>query len=222
MVFARYKIRTLEKDKKEKDFFAFLKSINSPGVILDVGANIGVMTYHLSKRFPERKIIAIEPMPSNFMVLKSICEKYQLNNVELVPLAVGESNKDIEMVLPVDKKVRMQGLAHVVHDSIGEWNEGELVKVSCDTLDNIAADEQVAAIKMDIENFEYYALLGGKELIQKFHPVIYLELWENENRTNCFQFLTELGYKIFVSENNQLILYDKNQKNKQNFIFIAE
>lgn len=217
--FAKYKIRTLKTDKREKDFFVFLKEIQKDGDILDIGANIGIMTYHLSTSFPERTVLAVEPMPSNIIVLKKIIEKYNLKNAELIPLAVGESKKDVEMVLPVDHKVKMQGLAHVVHDSIKEWNTGEIVTVACDTIDHIVGQRKIAAIKMDIENFEYFALKGATRVMLRDKPVIYLELWANENRDNCFKLLQEINYKIYVSENEQLVEYNPAVHQKQNFIF---
>jgi len=217
--FAKYKIRTLKTDKREKDFFVFLKEIQKEGDLLDIGANIGIMTYHLSKAFPDRTILAVEPMPSNIIVLKKIIETYKLENAELIPLAVGESKKDVEMVLPVDHKVKMQGLAHVVHDSIKEWNTGEIVTVSCDTIDHITGQRKIAAIKMDIENFEYYALKGATRVLLRDKPVIYMELWANENRDNCFKLLQEIDYKIYVSVNEQLVEYNPAVHQKQNFIF---
>ena len=48
-------------------------------------------------------------------------------------------------------------------------------------------DKKIGAIKMDVENFEYFVLEGGKELIKKHKPIIYTELWENQNREKCFQ-----------------------------------
>lgn len=218
-VFARYKIKTLHRDRKEKDFFVFIDAIQGEGDILDIGANIGIMTYHLAKKFPRKKVLAVEPMPSNFIVLKKICEKFKLSNVELIPLAVGETRKEMDMVLPVDRKVRMQGLAHVVHDSIKEWNQGEIVTVSCDTIDHIAATTKVSGIKMDIENFEYYALKGATKILVRDKPVVYLELWDNENRSNCFNLLEELGFKAWVNENGSLVLYNSAIHKKQNFIF---
>ncbi|MBK9190953.1 MAG: FkbM family methyltransferase [Crocinitomicaceae bacterium] len=217
--FAKYKIRTLKTDKKEKDFFVFLNEINKEGDILDIGANIGIMTYHLSKAFPERTVLAVEPMPSNIIVLKKIIETYKLENAELIPLAVGESKKDVEMVLPVDHKVKMQGLAHVVHDSIKEWNSGEIVTVSCDTIDHIVGQRRIAAVKMDIENFEYFALKGATRVLLRDKPVIYMELWANENRDNCFKLLEEINYKIYVSVNEKLVEYNPSVHQKQNFIF---
>jgi len=218
-VFSKYKIKTLKKDKKEGDFFLFLDEINGAGDVLDIGANIGIMTYHLSKKFPNNTIYAIEPMPNNLKVLNKIISYYELNNVKVLPYALGEKSGNIEMVLPLNGKVKMQGLAHVVHDSIDEWNEGEKVNVVCKTLDELFENASISGIKMDIENFEYFALKGGTKLLQKNKPVIYLELWDNDNRNLCFEFLENLGYTAFVNHQNNLTPYNPLKHKKQNFIF---
>lgn len=219
-IFAKFKIRTLKSDAKEKDFFSFMNEIPKEwGDILDIGANVGIMTYHLSKQFPQKRILAVEPMPSNFVVLKKITEKYNLDNVELIPLAVGENKRELDMVLPIDKKVRMQGLAHVVHESIEGLSKGDIVTVSCDTIDSIAGSTKISGIKMDIENFEYFALKGAQKILMRDKPVVYLELWDNENRTNCFKLLEELDYAAFVCHNNELVKYNASIHKKQNFIF---
>ncbi len=218
-VFSNYKIRTLKNDAKERDFFQFMNAIQQDGVLLDVGANIGIMTFHLAKRFPNRSIYAIEPMPDNFVVLKDMVERKKLDNVILIPNAVGEEPANLKMVLPLNGKVKMQGLAHVVHDSIDEWNEGEEIEVSCERLDDIVGDEPVAGIKMDIENFEFFALKGAQKLLQAHRPVVYLELWANENRDKCFELLRCFGYTAFVQVNNELIPFDPVTHTKQNFIF---
>lgn len=217
-VFSRYKIKTLKADSKEKDFFAFMGQIHNEGDILDVGANIGIMTYHLAKRFPDRKVLAIEPMPENFSVLKSVVDRNGLKNVELIPVAVGEKKETLEMVLPKNGKVKMQGLAHVVHESIDEWNDGDKIEVLCERLDDIAGDRVIAGIKMDVENFEYFALKGGERMIIRDRPVIYLELWENKNRDLCFEFLRLKHYKIYIILDGQLVPFDPASHKKQNFI----
>jgi hypothetical protein len=71
-----------------------------------------------------------------------------------------------------------------------------------------------------VENFEYFALKGGKRILEQNHPIIYAELWENENRTNCFSLLSEMGYTTHVIENETLVKYDSSKHCKQNFIFI--
>ncbi len=59
---------------------------------------------------------------------------------------------------------------------------------------------------MDVENFEYFVLEGGKELLKKHNPIIYTELWENENREKCFQLIKELDYEIKVLNDNNLVI----------------
>lgn len=220
-VFALFKIKTLHSDKKEGDFFHFLSLLkDGQGTVLDIGANLGIMTYYLSKELPNCKIISFEPIKDNLLILRKIVSKFKLKNVEIKGLALGDKPGTVEMVLPHQKGTRMQGLSHVKHESITEWNEGDLYKVEIDTLDNLIPEEKIQGIKIDVENFEYYVLNGGKVLIKANKPVIYAELWDNLNRTQCFELLSELGYSINVIEGNNLTKFDPHTHKHQNFIFL--
>jgi FkbM family methyltransferase len=220
VVFSRFKISTLQRDSMECDFFTFMGLLNQPKTILDIGANIGIMTVHLSKRFPQAHIHAIEPIPDNLYVLQRNVAHYKLTNVTVHGLAVGNQEGCIKMVLPVQGKTKMQGLSHVKHDTITEWNEGDEFEVECTTLDSLFPDEQVDAIKLDIENFEFFALKGATKILERSKPIIYAELWDNENRTNCFNLLTAMGYTINVVDNKVLVPFDPVNHNQQNFIFL--
>ena len=221
-VFSLFKIRTLRNDSNEKDFFHFLSLLkDGEGSVLDVGANIGIMTAHLGQLLPNTTIHAFEPMPTNISVLRKIIAKFNLKLVKLHEIAVGETSGSVKMILPQNGKTKMQGLSHVKHESITEWNEGEEFEVELDTLDNQLKTEKIQGIKIDVENFEYFALKGAKELLERDHPIIYAELWDNQNRTNCFDILTSLSYQAFIVKNNQLISFDSSQHISQNFIFIS-
>ena len=74
-VFARFIIIKLRWDKNEKDFFHFLELIPDGGIILDLGANIGVTSYHLSKNKPNSTIFSFEPLTLNMDTLKRIKKK---------------------------------------------------------------------------------------------------------------------------------------------------
>lgn len=222
-VFARYKIRTLRSDHKENDFFTFLSLLkDGKGDVLDIGANIGIMTVHLANTLPNTTIHAFEPMPQNVSVLRRIIQKFGLKRTNVHELALGDHEGKAKMILPLNGHTIMQGLSHVKHESIREWNEGLEVDVKLDMLDNVINGQAVQGIKIDIENFEYFALKGGKRIIETNKPIIYAELWDNENRSNCFQFLSDLNYRIFVSEHNKLVPFEAGKHQTQNFIFIAE
>jgi len=218
--FSLYKIRTLKRDRKEGDFFYFLQLLPLDGTVLDIGANIGIMTVHLASS-SSRKVIAFEPMPRNLLALKRVIGHFGLSNVIIEECALGNEEGETEMVMPKVGPVRMQGLSHVVHASIAENNAGEKVRVALHRLDGLPSIKDAQAItgvKMDVENFEYYVLDGGKEMLQKHHPILYIELWDNENRKRCFDLLKQLGYGIYVVMEGALVKYEN--QHKQNFIFL--
>ncbi len=113
----------------------------------------------------------------------------------------------------------MQGLSHVVEE--GKDEKGHLFSVPVQQLDTIEELKQlpeITAIKIDVENFEYYVLKGGIELLRKHKPLIYCELWNNDRRKLCFDYLTGLGYHIKIYEDGGL--KDFNGQQIINFFFI--
>jgi FkbM family methyltransferase len=225
-VFSIFIINKLKWDKNEKDFLHFLSIIPKDGIILDIGANIGIMTVHLARRFKQSIIFAFEPIPDNIRALKRIIRFYKLENVKVCECALGDKTGTIQMVLPVIRTVKMQGLSHVVHESIKENKNGEVFSVPIYKLDDVVElnlyEKKINAIKIDVENFEYYAIKGGEEIIKKNKPFIYCELWDNENRYKTIEYLTGLNYAVKVLIKNVLMDYDKNVHLKQNFFFIPK
>lgn len=222
-VFSLFKVYTLKRDRNEKDFFQFLSLIPEDTAVLDIGANIGIMTVHLA-RIKGASVYGFEPMPNNIEAYKRVVNYFKLSNVKLFEIALGNVEGEVEMVMPVISSVRMQGLSHVVHESITENNEGERFKVPLMVLDKmdelVNNPKRISAIKIDVENFEFFVLDGAKSLIAKNKPVVYAELWDNENRYNCFDLFKSLNYKTYVAIDHQLVVFDAKKHVKQNFIFI--
>jgi FkbM family methyltransferase len=222
-VFSRYVVTTLQWNLKEKDFLYFVNLLKDNGIVLDVGANIGAMTTHLSRRLKNSKIFSFEPVPFNISTLKKIVKHYKLKNVCIMETALGNTSGQIEMIVPKEKNVKLHGLSHVMHDSINDFNEGDHFLAPVCTLDSIKEfnnGHAIRGIKIDVENYEYFVLDGARDLIRRNHPLIYSELWENENRIKCFNLLTEMGYSINILEHGKLILFNPEIHKKQNFFFI--
>ncbi len=218
--FTLYKLKTLRGDQNENDFFHFLSLLNKDSTALDIGANLGLMSYYLAKETKET--IAFEPMPNNYKVIQRVKDKYNLNNLTLYTNALGNENKKIQLVLPVVDGVKKQGLSHVVDEKMTEFNDGNIFETECKKLDDLQALQtlQIDAIKIDVENFEYEVFLGAEKLLTRCKPIIYCELWDNKNRTDCFQFLQSIGYTTKVLENGKLEAIQSNPSHIQNFFFI--
>lgn len=218
--FTLYKLRTLKMDKNENDFFHFLSLIKGHCTVLDIGANLGLMSFHLAKK--AKICYAFEPMPNNIGVIEQVKEKYNLKNLHLLKNALGDKNTEIELVLPVVDGVKKQGLSHVVDPKMKEFNDGEVIKTKCYTLDTQAElqDLKIDAIKIDVENFEYEVFVGGEKMLKRCKPIIYCELWDNENRLNTFEYLRKIGYDILVLKNGKLEKIQSNPSHIQNFFFL--
>lgn len=139
-------------------------------------------------------------------------------------MALGNYDGEVEMVLPIVDKVTKQGLSHVVTDEITTFNDGQKHIAQIYKLDNIQViqSKKVDAIKMDVENFEFHVLEGAENLLRRDKPVIYCELWDNENRYKCFDFLSDLDYTIHIKQGNDLVKFDQEKHKSQNFFFIHE
>lgn len=227
--FSLYKIRTLKKDKKEGDLYLFIDTLKNSenykdktGLILDIGANIGITSGVLGKE-TDLKIHAYEPLKLNYEVLEKVIQKQGLGTrVSIFKKALGNYRGECEMILPVVDSVKMHGLSHVVDPNIKEFNEGHNVDhIPIDLLDNIYKEQKVTGIKMDVENYEYQVLLGAEKLLKEQKPIVYIELWDNENRLNCFDFLRKLNYKSYHNVKGTLKPFENNETQTQNFIFMV-
>lgn len=217
-LFARFVIFKLPFNKYEKDFLKFVELIGDGDHILDIGANIGVMTYYFSRNLPNSAIHSFEPVPENLKALLRVKRKLKLYNVKVYPFAIGDKTGNTEMIMPEKNKVYFHGLSHV---KVNKKQQGRINKVEIKRLDDIEElkDRKISAIKIDVEEYEFNVLRGAEGLINKNKPVMYCELWNSENRKNSIEFIKALDYKVYVSERNSLIEFD-GRPGFQNFFFI--
>lgn len=223
-VFSIFVIVKLKWDKNERDFLTFLKLIPNNGIILDVGANIGVMTWYLSRRKKDATILSFEPIPFNFKVLQRITKLFRLKNVKLRKMAVGERHDTVDMLIPKIESVTMHGLCHIKDiDEGNEW-QGETVPTKMIVLDKFAdiidTNKKVVAIKLDVENYEYNVLKGAMNILENHRPIIYTELWQNENRSQCINLIEKLNYKVFIFVKNKTTIFNESIAEGQNFLFV--
>ena len=218
-LFARYVIFKLPFDKNEKDFLKFIELVDDGNHVLDIGANIGVMSYYFSKRLPNSAIHSFEPVPENMEVLLKLKRKSRLLNIKTYPFAIGNDSGKITMIMPESNKAYLHGLSHV--SDVNSKDKGKKYEAELKRLDDLEElkGQQISAIKIDVEEYEYNVLRGAQNLIAKNRPLIYCELWEGENRKKSMNLISKLDYKIFINQGKNLIEF-KNQKGYQNFFFI--
>lgn len=219
--FTLYKLKTLRWDKNENDFFYFLSLIKPKATVLDIGANLGLMAYYLAKN---NTVFAFEPMPDNIKTIEKVKRKFSLSKLNLLPYALGNETKTIQLILPEVDGVKKQGLSHVVDEKMTQFNHGIIFVAKCYRLDEVSELKncKIDAIKIDVENFEYEVFLGADEILKRDKPIIYSELWDNKNRIDCFNYLESLGYTTNIIRNEKLEQIESNPSDIQNFFFIPK
>ena len=222
-IFSLYIVATLKRDRKEGDFLYFVGLLPDNSTVLDIGANIGAMSVHLARKLPGSEIFSFEPVPENLFTLRRLIRYFKLTNVKIFDFALGNYNGTAEIILPEHNHVKFHGLSHIKGVEGSEGDQGLKYVVPIKKLDSIAELQSLLkplnGIKIDVENYEYNVLEGARELIIKYKPVIYAELWENHNRTKCLQLMSEIGYQTFILQKGNLVIFDSDKHHTQNFFF---
>ena len=206
-IFSVLTLRRLRAFPFDKEFFYFISLIPQKGIILDIGANIGLTVIPLAQNRPESTVYCFEPVPLNIGTLERVIRHFGLKNIKLFKTALGESNGELKMTIPLVHNVLMPGLSHTYKDHVEGETQGVVLTADMRRLDDIPElkeIEKITAIKIDVENFEYYVLKGGEELILKHMPIIYSELWDNEMQRLTMDYLKSLGYVVKIFEEGKL------------------
>lgn len=197
LLFSLFRTRQALQGKYEKGFHFFTTLIPDRGLILDIGANIGITAIPLARLKKEQDVYAFEPILENFKTLKRVASFYKVKNLNLFQTALGNSEGTLRMVMPISSKAKLQGLSKVCETTTNE--PGVYYNVPVKRVDElIGKDEVVSAIKIDVENYEYEVLMGATNVLKKDKPIVYCELWDNQKRRKVFDFMKNIGYKIFL------------------------
>jgi FkbM family methyltransferase len=220
-LFSIFTINRLRLKFYNKEFLYFLKMIPEDGNVLDLGSNIGFMSVPLAKKASKGKVYSFEPIPGNTKILRRISTYYKLSNIEIFETALGDENGELTMVIPVIYNVKFHCFSHVVEKE-SDKVKGDLFAVRAQRLDDIPSLQgipKINAVKIDVENYEHKVLKGAERLLKRHKPVLYCELWDNEQRILVINYLTgQLGYRVKVFQNNQLV--DFTGQSVMNFFFV--
>jgi FkbM family methyltransferase len=138
-----------------------------PGsVAVDLGANIGFYSQLLAKLVgPQGEVHAFEPDKQNFSYLRMMAQKYP--QIKKNNCAVGKNSGKINLFLADSLNVD-----HLTYDN-GEKRQKKLIKVVA--LDDYFKQKQtIDVLKVDIQGFDYFAILGAQKIIKRSPNILIL------------------------------------------------
>ena len=179
---------------------------NDQGFFFDVGANVGLYTWEVSKVCPYRKILAFEPDPKNIKLLEKTLSGANLQNLEICKCAL--SNQVGEISFFQDKLTSATGC---VAGKDKPWVEKYLnssaneITVQTKTLDSVVVEDKTPSlIKIDVEGHEVEVLQGGTNTLTKVKPLLIIESFP-PNQLTVLTFLDEIGYKSLDADRHTSI-----------------
>lgn len=166
----------------EKENFSFIKNnIKINDIVLDVGANIGLMSVLFSQLSGAKgKVYSFEPTPYTRKILKKVVNMNRnitFAPIEVLPYAISDKTDTITF----NVRPNMVGVANSITFVPGTVP----IEVSCIALDEFCIQNNIKVdfVKIDVEGAEYYALKGASNIFLNDKPkgTLGLHPWQIKN-----------------------------------------
>lgn len=149
-------------------------SLPDDPLIIDAGANIGISTLFFKLQYPNAKIIAFEPHPKTFELLKLNVENNYLKGVELRNTALGNTENPISFFVSSDMPDGDIG-ASTIKQHVGYFHaeKGDILelKVRCEKLSNFITSP-IDFLKLDVEGSEANVIEDLNEKLEQVRNIV--------------------------------------------------
>jgi FkbM family methyltransferase len=126
--------------------------------IIDCGASIGLNTCYFKHLYPKSNVVAFEPDPAVFDILKRNCASWGAHDIQLIPKAIWTS----EGTLPFRSNGKWSG--RLDEEATGE----NFLRVSTCCLRDYLT-QRVDLLRLDIQGAEVDVLLNCADLLGQVH-----------------------------------------------------
>jgi FkbM family methyltransferase len=195
---------------------------------IDVGAKVGMYTYRIRDR--SRDVIAFEPIPLHYNMLKAVFEG---KGGRIEPVALSDKSGTAKLRMPFGKgnarqfgRSTIESSNSLQHEQIERVEELEVPTKKLDEY-HFAG---VGFIKIDVEGHELAVLEGAAETIDTQHPNLLVECNDEHHpsaTTRLADWLGAHGYDAVFLANGEFLPIDRYDRdahwkasNIENFICI--
>lgn len=187
----------------EKNYFLFCRELfdaTQPGIVWDIGANVGIWTLFFAERSPPvQVVVAYEPDRDNGEILRLNIESNGLASLVEVR-AVALSSEEGQATFMSDPFTGSTGSLEESDAFISDYfgRTPIPVPVARCTVDGELARGIPAPdfVKIDVERHEYDVLLGATRLLEDCRPNMLVE-FGGQNAHRAFAILKAKGYRFF-------------------------
>jgi FkbM family methyltransferase len=177
------------------------------GVFVDVGANVGFISQQIARRFSGVKVLALEPNPRIYPILKKNLKAFP--NCESLNVGLGAKEGNLEFFHGGESLVG-SFIEEYTRRHPSNYQRGQIAKstVRVTTGDSVLSQMRtIDVMKMDVEGYEIEVLRGMarfladgaiKKIFFEFCP--FAQRWAHNQPEEIIHRLIELGYNIYEVE----------------------
>lgn len=176
----------------------FLDELVQPGSwCVDIGANLGYYTLMLSRICgAQGRVLAVEPVPLFRDVLQSNIQTFGAENATILPFALGPDETTVRMGTPEVEGVFRHGCTRVL-DS--EDDHKAVYDVEMRRPDDLFRGlERLDFIKCDVEGYETQIFRHLTDTLDRYRPVVQVEINTVENRAEMLEIMEGHGYQVYA------------------------
>jgi FkbM family methyltransferase len=180
----------------ELELMFLLTLAKNPGLVVEVGANMGIHTIPLAATLARqgRMLYTFEPQP---IIFQQLCANLALNalaNVRAYPYACGSENTALMFEIPDYTKPGNFGATELRPLQPASTRQET---VQCVRLDDLLADAQIGLLKIDAEGAELDVLKGSERLLARCQPFLYVENDRLDKSPALIQWLFDHDYRLW-------------------------
>lgn len=207
-------------------------NLREGSVFFDVGANVGLYSITIAKKFENINIYAFEPIPNTIHEFKENIDKNDVpfGKIFLIESAVSDQNGYVNITTDFH-------CSNYLTQSDSVVNHMRVESVTIDSFVQKNDISKIDFIKIDIEGHEYQVLKGALESIKKFRPIILVEIVEKdpnfsdnkfEDPKKSISLLLDFDYQYYIIDDNSILIHKDNIGNGcfnnlyHNYIFYYE
>jgi FkbM family methyltransferase len=172
-------------------------------VIVDLGANEGLYVLKMKENSPNAKIIAVEPNPEAFRILKKNVETNNLSDVMLVNSAVSSKNGKVNFeIIKGSTEVGALKL-YEKFENRGEIRKISVTSITLEKLFNMFNLNKIDLLKMDVEGTELEILKSAESILPKIKKVVVEYHGAQKTKKGVIKLMLKRNFKMLLMEKNK-------------------
>ncbi|MDT7885844.1 MAG: FkbM family methyltransferase [Thermoproteota archaeon] len=176
----------------EEDILSLI-NLNKDSIVIDIGAYIGTYSIRFCKIAYKGKIVSIEPLYDNYLMLVYNAKLNNCKNLYSVNMGIW-SEEGTKSIFYKSDRMTLATLNINLIDKQSNFHKNLIKVTTLDKLINSLGLTKIDFIKIDVEGSEYEVLMGANKALDITRSVL-IETHEN-NRYKCIDYLKNKGFKI--------------------------